>query len=292
MCDDLTEGDYARALSSGTLTRRGFAAAGGALGLTLAMPAFAHPAQAGRDVTITTPDGSAEGYFVPAAGGAKAPGVLIWPDIMGLRPAFRAMADRLAQGGRAVLVVNQFYRTTPLPILTAGEDFGQPPVRERLMALMQGLTAEGTVRDATAFAAFLAAQPEVDMARGMAVTGYCMGGPMAFRTAAALPDRVRAVATFHGGGLVTDAADSPHRLIPSARASYLVAIAANDDARAPGDKDALKTAFAAAGRPAEVEVYAGTQHGWCPIDSRVYDQPQAERAWARLGALLDGALGA
>jgi carboxymethylenebutenolidase len=243
----------------------------------------------GRDVAIATPDGSCDAYFVAPATG-KHPGVLIWPDIMGLRPAFREMADRLAQSGYAVLVVNQFYRSTKAPFLATGESFDQPEVRARIMPWTKLLTADTEFRDATAFTAFLDAQPEVDAKRGMATTGYCMGGPMVFRTAAINPKRIRVGATFHGGGLVSDKPDSPHLLVPKMKASYLIAIAASDDQRSPTDKDTLKAAFAAAKLPAEIEVYAGTMHGWCPPDSKVYDAAQAEKAWGRMLALFGAAL--
>ncbi|WP_242098045.1 dienelactone hydrolase family protein [Sphingomonas sp. CROZ-RG-20F-R02-07] len=288
MCDEHTVQDNATAL--GDVSRRTFAAMTGAAGLAmlLPVPADAKPV-AGRDVRIATPDGAADAYFVSPAGG-RHPGVLIWPDIMGLRPAFRQMADRLAQSGYAVLVVNQFYRSTKAPFLAPGGSYDQPEVRAKIMPFVQALSPGGTVRDAIAFTGFLDKQPEVDTRRGLATTGYCMGGPMVVRTAAAIPGRIRAGATFHGGGLVTDKPDSPHRLIPQTRAAYLIAIAANDDARAPTDKDVLRTAFADAGRPAEVEVYAGTMHGWCPPDSHVYDAAQADRAWGRMLALFDRAL--
>lgn len=288
MCDEHTVQDNATAL--GDVSRRTFAAMTGAAGLAmlLPVPADAKPV-AGRDVRIATPDGAADAYFAAPAGG-RHPGVLIWPDIMGLRPAFRQMAERLAQWGYAVLVVNQFYRSTKAPFLAPGESYDQPEVRAKIMPFVQALSPEGTVRDAIAFTGFLDKQPEVDTRRGLATTGYCMGGPMVVRTAAAIPGRIRAGATFHGGGLVTDKPDSPHRLIPQTKAAYLIAIAANDDARAPTDKDVLRTAFADAGRPAEVEVYAGTMHGWCPPDSHVYDAAQADRAWGRMLALFDRAL--
>lgn len=286
MCDEHTAEDNARA----GLSRRAFGAITGAAGLAmlLPVPADAKPLT-GRDVSIVTPDGTADAYFVAPSSG-KHPGVLIWPDIMGLRPAFRQMADRLAQSGYAVLVVNQFYRSTKAPFLAPGESYDQPEVREKIMPFVKALSPEGTVRDAIAFTAFIDKQPQVDTRRGLATTGYCMGGPMVLRTAAAIPGRVRAGATFHGGGLVTDKPDSPHRLIPETKASYLIAIAANDDARAPTDKDALRAAFAAAKRPAEVEVYAGTMHGWCPPDSHVYDATQANRAWDRMLVLFGKAL--
>ena len=288
MCDDHTVEDNDSAL--GGVSRRQFGTMTGAAGLLAMLPTPADAMTvAGRDVSIDTLDGKADAYFVAPAGG-KHPGVLIWPDIMGLRPAFRQMADRLAQSGYSVLVVNQFYRSTKAPFLAPGESYDQPEVRAKIMPFLKALTDDGTVRDALAFTAFLDAQPQVDRKRGMGTTGYCMGGPMVFRTAAAVPGRIRAGATFHGGGLVTDKPDSPALLIPHMKAQYLIAIAANDDARSPTDKDVLKADFAAAKLPAEIEVYAGTMHGWCPPDSRVYDAAQANRAWDRMLALFGNAL--
>ena len=205
---------------------------------------------------------------------------------MGLRPAFRQMAERLAQSGYAVLTVNQFYRSAKAPFVAPGQGFDSA-LGAKVSPWRALLTPDATARDAAAFAAFLDAQPEVDTARGIGTTGYCMGGPMALRTAAAVPGRVRAGASFHGAGLVTTDASSPHLLVPALKGGYLIAIAANDDERSPGDKDALRAAFDAAHVPAEIEVYQGTAHGWCPPDSAVYNAPQAERAWARLLNLLD-----
>jgi carboxymethylenebutenolidase len=286
MCDEHTAADNDRFLASVHPSRRQFGTLAGVAGLMAMMPVPANAAAIkGRDVAIKTPDGTCDAYFVAPANG-KAPGVLIWPDIMGLRPAFRQMADRLAQSGYAVLVVNQFYRSVKAPFLKTGEAFDQPEVRARIMPYVQALSPDGTVRDATAFTAWLDAQKEVDTKRGLATTGYCMGGPMVFRTAASNPKRVKAGATFHGGGLVGDKPDSPNKLIPQMKASYLIAIAANDDAKAPGDKDVLKADFAAAKLHAEIEVYADTMHGWCPPDSRVYNAAMAEKAWARMLALF------
>jgi len=289
MCDEFTAGDNHRHLADG-ISRRRFGAMAGAAGVTLALPSAADAMPvAGRAVSVKTPDGTADAWFVAPSSG-KHPGVLMWPDIMGLRPAFQQMARRLAESGYAVLVVNQFYRSTKAPFLAAGESFDQPDVRARIAPWRELLTPAATAADALAFVAFLDAQPQVDLRRGLASTGYCMGGPMAFRTAAARADRVHAVGSFHGAGLVGDAPDAPNKLIASTKADYLVAIAANDDARAPGDKDVLRAAFATAKRPAEVEVYAGAMHGWCPPDSKVYNPPQAERAWARMLALFKTAL--
>lgn len=290
MCDEFTAADNEAHLAGANPTRRTFGAMAGAAGLALLLPVPANAKPiAGKDVLIETPDGKADAYFVAPATG-KAPGVLIWPDIMGLRPAFRQMADRLAQSGYAVLVVNQFYRTAKAPVLAPGESYDQPEVRAKLGPFVKALSPEGTVRDALAFTAFLDAQKQVDKARGLATTGYCMGGPMVFRTAAANPGRIKAGATFHGGGLVGTMPDSPNMLIPKMKASYLIAVAANDDQRAPTDKDTLRTDFATAKLPAEIEVYEGTMHGWCPPDSHVYNQVQADKAWERMLVLFGKSL--
>ncbi|MET0309816.1 MAG: dienelactone hydrolase family protein [Sphingomonas sp.] len=288
MCDELTAEDNARYLA-GAMSRRTFGVGTAAAGVAMLLP---RPANAldvkGRDVSIQTPDGTADAYFVAPSSG-RHPAVLVWPDIFGLRPAFRQMADRLAQSGYAVLTVNQFYRSTKAPFVEPGQGF-DAALGAKVGPWRAALTADATVRDGKAFVAYLDTLPEVDRKRGIGSTGYCMGGPMVMRTAAAAPGRVRAGATFHGGGLVADGADSPHLLIPQMKAHYLIAIAENDDSRAPADKDTLRTAFAAAKLPAEIEVYKGTMHGWCPPDSKVYDQAQADRAWARLLALFGGAL--
>lgn len=290
MCNEHTAADNDRYLASVHPSRRTFGVLAGAAGMAAMLPT---PADAltvsGRNVTIATPDGSCDAYFV-APGKGKFPGVLVWPDIMGLRPAFRQMADRLAASGYAVLVVNQFYRSVKAPFLAAGESFDNPDVRARIMPYTKVLSPEGTVKDATAFTTWLDQQRQVDTRRGLATTGYCMGGPMVFRTAAARADRVRTAATFHGGGLVGDKPDSPNTLIPGMKARFLIAIAESDDQKAPGDKDVLKAAFAAAKLPAEIEVYAGTMHGWCPPDSRVYNPAQAEKAWGRMLASFTAAL--
>jgi len=242
------------------------------------------------EVQIRTPDGTADAYFVYPTKGAH-PGVLIWPDIFGLRPAFRQMGKRLAQSGYAVLVVNPFYRQQKAPTAPEHPDFNDPATRSALMALMGALTPETSFTDAKAFVAFLDSQPSVDRKRKVGTTGYCMGGPLTMRTAAAVPERVGAGGSFHGGGLVTDKPDSPHLLVPKMKAHYLFAIAENDDQKQPDAKNVLREAFAQAKLPAEIEVYAGTLHGWCPPDSQVYNPAQAEKAWSRLLVLLKSALG-
>ena len=277
-------------LRSKGLSRRLFGALTlGAGALSLLPPVAGAAEVAESEVDIKTPDGTADAYFVHPVQGAH-PGVLIWPDIFGLRPAFRQMGRRLAESGYSGLVVNPFYRKQRAPTAPERPDFEDPATRSALMALAGSLSSETAVTDARAFAGWLDAQASVDKARKLGTTGYCMGGPLVMRTAAALPDRIGAGASFHGGGLVTDKPDSPHLLIPKMKAQFLIAIAANDDERQPLVKDRLREAFAAAHLLAEIEVYAGTRHGWCPPDSRVYDQTQAEKAWSQMLALFRRAL--
>ncbi len=287
MCDVRTDADTTRYLRAKRLTRREFGAVSAGAGLAMLLP---RPVNA-QDVTeseidVTTPDGVCDSYFVHPSSGAH-PGVLIWPDAFGLRPAKRQMAKRLAESGYSVLVVNQYYRSQRAPIVDS-TDFGA--ARETLMPLMGTLNADTHMRDARAFVSFLDSQSSVDGNRKMGTMGYCMGGPITMRTAAAVPDRIGAGASFHGGGLVTDQPDSPHLLVPQMTAHYLFAIAANDDENQPEAKDVLRDTFEAAGLPAEVEVYEGALHGWCPPDTQVYHEAQAERAWDRLLALFDRAL--
>ncbi|MDP3857545.1 MAG: dienelactone hydrolase family protein [Stagnimonas sp.] len=248
-------------------------------------------ATTGTDVEIKTPAGTADAYFVHPAEG-RHPAVLIWPDIFGLRPAFKDMATRLAESGYAVLVVNPFYRSHRAPTAAERADMSNPAVRDALMTLKGSLNADTALVDAKAFVGFLDQQAAVDTKRKIGAAGYCMGGPLVLRTAAAVPERIGAAATFHGGGLATDKPDSPHLLIPGMKAQFLIAIAENDDAKEPAAKDLLRDAFAKAKLPAEIEVYAGTKHGWCPTDSRVYDRDQAEKAWGRMLALFGRALSA
>ena len=267
-------------------TRRDFAAWAASAGMLAALPGVANAvAVAERDVTIATPDGTCDAYFVAPTSG-PAPGVLVWPDIFGLRPAFRQMGRQLAESGYSVLVVNPFYRQKKAPTAPQG---GATPIGE-VLPLMQALTPATHLADAKAFVAWLDAQPEVDKARKIGTTGYCMGGPIAVRTATVAPGRVGAVGSFHGAAMVTPAPDSPHRLVAQTKAHYLIAVAENDDQRDPQAKVALRTALEAAKLPAEVEVYPAA-HGWCPPDSRVYDAAQSQRAWARLLATFKQALG-
>lgn len=286
MCNqDSFEKDRQEFERRGLVTRRQFGVLLGA-GVAMMLPRVANAARVTEsEVSITTPDGSADCYFVYPSSGI-APGVLIWPDIFGLRPAFRQMGKRLAESGYAILVVNPFYRSHKAPTAEAGT---ATPIQS-LMPLARSLTETTEMTDAKAFIGWLDTQPSVDKSRHIGTQGYCMGGPMAFRTAAAVSERVGAVATFHGGGLVTDQPNSPHLEAARSKAQFLIAIAANDDAKSPNDKTTLKETLAKANRPAEIEVYEGAAHGWCPPDSSVYNEPQAEKAWARLLVLYRKAL--
>lgn len=287
MCDDLTAHEEEQALAARGVSRREFAAVGaaGVLAAAAALPVSAKEVTVVEDtVAIPTPDGTADALFIRPARG-KHPAVILWPDIAGVRDAYRQMAKRLAANGYAVLVVNQYYRSAKAPIMNSISEWRTPAGQEKLKPMIAALSAEGIVRDAKAFVAWLDKRREVNRKRGIGSSGYCMGGPFTIRTAWAVPDRVKAAASFHGGGLVTDKPDSPHRLLAETKASYLIAVARNDDARAPADKDTFREAARAAGRPAEVEVY-NADHGWCTLDAPVYDKAEAERAWARMLVLF------
>jgi carboxymethylenebutenolidase len=286
MCDqDHFDDDLKEFEARGLVTRRQFGVLLGA-GVAMLLPQVANAVTVTEsEVTITTPDGMADCYFVRPASGT-APGVLVWPDIFGLRPAFRTMGKRLAETGYSVLVVNPFYRVKKAPTAEQGAATPIPS----LLPLAQALNETTHMTDAKAFIAWLDQQASVAKNRKIGTQGYCMGGPMAFRTSAAVPDRVGAVASFHGGGLVTPNPNSPHLQASKTKAQFLVAVAANDDMRAPEEKNVLKDTFAKANLQAEVEVYTGAAHGWCPPDSGVYNEPQAEKAWTRLLALYSKAL--
>jgi carboxymethylenebutenolidase len=281
------------------LSRRQFTAV--SLGGGLAVATGAIPAEAALPVTetnvdIKTPDGTCDAAFIHPATGAY-PGVIIWTDAFGLRPTFRDMGKRLAGEGYSVLIPNPYYRTTKAPGVSTDLNFQNPDDRAKLMALMGPLTAPGAVeRDAAVFVNFLDAQSAVRKSSKIGTTGYCMGGALTMRTAAAVPDRVGAGGSFHGGGLVTDKPDSPHLLVPKIKARYYFGIAASDDKTQPDAKDKLKAAFAAAKVPAEIEVYEGSIHGWCVPDMPmrdgmpIYSKPLAERAWGHLLGLFQTTL--
>jgi carboxymethylenebutenolidase len=286
MCDqDQFEHDRLEYEARGLVTRRQFGVLLGA-GVAMLLPKVVNAVTVtDAEVTVKTPDGTADCYFVHPASGT-APAVLIWPDIFGLRPAFRQMGKRLAESGYSVLVVNPFYRTKKAPTAEQGSATPIP----QLMPLAQSLNETTQMSDAKAFIAWLDQQASVAKNKKVGTQGYCMGGPIAFRTAAAVPDRVGAVASFHGGGLVTNQANSPHLQASKTKAQFLIEIAENDDQRSPDEKNVLKETFGKANLPAEIEVYTGAAHGWCPPDSRVYNEPQAEKAWSRLLALYGKAL--
>ena len=265
-----------------SFTRRAAVLGMSSLAAVAGFPATAFAANViESDVLVPTPDGRADAALFHPAGAGSWPAVLMWPDILGLRPVFREMGRRLASAGYTVLVPNPFYRTKRAPIVTGPFDFNDPKQVQPLMELKATLTDVAIDKDARAFIAFLDRQKQTNRRKPAGVQGYCFSGPFAFRTAAGRSDRIRAVATFHGGGLVTKEADSPHLLIPKTKASFIVAIARNDDKKQPEAKDVLKAAFTAAKRPATVEVYPA-DHGWCVAGGPAYDARSAERAWAEL----------
>ena len=290
MCDqDHYDEDLKAYRERTVVTRRKFGAMSLGAGAFAMLPRVANAAAVTEsDVKVKTPDGTADCYFVHPSAGASA-GVVMWPDILGLRPAFRDMGKRLAESGYAVLVVNPFYRGKPAPVVPAGAKFSDPAVKQIVSPLAQALNATTHVTDAKAFVAFLDAQAAVDKKRKIGTAGYCMSGPITMRTAAAVPERVGAGASFHGGSLVTKEPDSPHLLVPKMKAQYLFAIAENDDSRDPEAKNTLREAFAKAGLPAEIEVYPA-QHGWCAPDGDNYNAEQATKAWNRMLALFGKAL--
>ena len=291
MCDERTVKESNEHLNSGNeLTRREFGALSAGTGLAMLLPRAADAQDVTeQDVEVQTPDGIADCYLVHPSAGTH-PGVVIWPDILGLRPAFRQMGKRLAESGYSVLVVNPFYRSARAPVVPEGASFQDESIRNTVFPMAQALNAETHVTDARAFVDFLDTQAAVDPERKMGTTGYCMGGPITMRTAWARADRIGAGASFHGGGLVTDQPNSPHLLVAEMDVHYLFAIAENDDMNDPEAKNVLRETFATAGLPAEIEVYEGALHGWCPPDSAVYNEAQAERAWSRLLALFETAL--
>lgn len=290
MCDERYEEDVKAYQSRMGITRREFGALSVGAGMAMFLPrAEGAVAVTESEVNVKTPDGTADCYFVHPATGT-APGVVVWPDILGLRTAFRKMGKRLAESGYAVLVVNPFYRGKKAPVVPEGTVFNDPAVNNVIRPIAANLNATTHTTDAKALIAWLDSQTSVANNKKIGTTGYCMGGPIVMRTAAAVPERVGAAATFHGSPLLTAMPDSPHLLIPQMKAQFLIAVAENDDMREPNTKTTLKEGFAKANLPAEIEVYAGAQHGWCPPDSPVYNEAQAEKAWTRLLALFGKAL--
>jgi carboxymethylenebutenolidase len=292
MCDEHTEHSNDEAFDAGALSRRGF----GAMSMAALAACATSPENAKgvteQEVEITTADGTMDAHYVAPSSG-RHPAVLVWPDIMGLRPAFRVMGKRLAESGYAVLTVNPFYRIQKGQVFDATtEKFSDPPVRTRLVGLMGPTVGnpENTRKDATAAVAWLDKQSQVDVKRGIGTTGYCMGGPLVMRSMAFVPDRIKAGGSFHGGGLATAQPTSPHLLVPQMKSkAVLIAVAQNDDQADTTVKDKVKAAFDAQKIPVEVEVYPA-QHGWCPPDSQVFDQVQADKAWGRLLATFEKGL--
>ena len=293
MCDEMTEAENAAWLREKGVNRREFASIGAGVAALAVLPGCTTAGEVGsatasRTVLIDTPDGQADAFFVYPSKG-KHPAVIMWPDIAGLRDAYMTMGTRLAAAGFAVLVVNQYYRSSPAPILGSLMEWRAPAGQAKLKPMIAAITPAGTTSDAGAFVAWLDRQKEVDTKKRIGTCGYCMGGPFAVRTAFANPARVGAAASFHGGGLVGDTADAPNKLLAKTQAAYLFAIAQNDDERAPQEKTILRKAADAAGRPAEIEVYPA-QHGWCTLDAPIYDREQAEKAWGRMLALFEAHL--
>ena len=279
MCDSDNHQGF---IADTSFTRRSVVLTISSAATVASMPGLALAADVTEtDVMVPTPDGTADAVLFHPAGKGSWPAVLMWPDILGLRPVFREMGRRLAGAGYTVLVPNPFYRTKRAPIITGAFDFNKPEDRAKLNGLRESLNDAAIDRDATAFIAFLDKQQQTNKRKGAGVQGYCFSGPFAFHTGAVRSDRIRAVATFHGGGLVTKDANSPHLLIPKTKASFVVAIARNDDEKQPDAKDVLKSTFAAAKRPATVEVYPA-EHGWCVAGGGSYNEGAAEKAWAEL----------
>jgi len=289
MCDDLTNQDIEDHFRQQGITRRQFNVAGAGAALSMLLPGVANALDVvEQDVMVETPDGMADSYLVHPKEGAHA-AVIVWPDIVSIRPAFRAMGKRLAESGYSVLVVNPYYRTHKGQIVPDGKTFRDPGVRDLLMPHARSLSPETCVTDGRAYVDYLDAHSSVDTSRMIGTTGYCMTGSYVMRLAAAMPDRVGAGGSFHGGGLATDEDDSPHLLIDEMNddAGFLIAIAENDDERNPEEKTRLRKAFDEENIDAEIEVYEDTLHGWCPPDSAVYDEAKAERAWERLLVLFE-----
>jgi carboxymethylenebutenolidase len=273
-----------------TISRRTFSLGAAATAVLTSAAAHAQSQVVEKDVNVPMASGVADSALFYPAGKGPWPAVLIWTDILGLRPVFRDMGRRLAAQGYVVLVPNPFYRSQKAPIVDGSFDFNKPEDRAKVMPMAAALTQDAAFSDAKDYIAFLDKQPQTDLKHKAGVQGYCMGGPLTFRTAAIVPNRIGAAATFHGGGLVTDKPDSPHLLIPKMKATVYCAVADNDDKSQPTAKDTLKTSFAAAKVAAKVEVYTGDNHGWCVKGSQPYDEAGAERAWAELTALYKKSL--
>jgi carboxymethylenebutenolidase len=282
MCDDFIHQGLTH---DPTVSRRAFIVASSAAVILSSAGAAAHAKVVEKDVNVPMTSGASDSALFYPDGNGPWPAVLVWTDILGLRPVFREMGRRLAVEGYVVLVPNPFYRNAKAPVVDGSFDFSKPEDRAKVMPLAAALTAETNISDAKSYTDFLDQQPQTDKKKKMGVQGYCMGGPLTFRTAATVSDRIGAAATFHGGGLVTDKPDSPHLLIPKMKAEVLCCVADNDDKRDPPAKDKLKEAFAAAHLKVSVEVFDGCNHGWTVRGSQVYNEAGAERAWSELTEL-------
>ena len=275
-----------------TLSRRDFLAMSLAAGLTAA--ARTRPAKQviDRDVDVRTSDGVCDAVFIHPAKGTH-PGVLLWHDSPGLRPVIRDLGKRIAGEGYSVLVPNLFYRAHRAPVFDDSFDYANHPAdREKYARTVASFLAPGAAeRDALAYVAFLDAQRQVNRKKKIGTHGYCLGGPYIMKAAAALPDRIGAGASLHGGFLVTNKPDSPHLLAPKIKARLYFAIASDDDKREPEVKTTLREALSAAKVRAEIEVYPNALHGWCVPDSKAAeDKEDAERAWSKLVTLYKEAL--
>jgi carboxymethylenebutenolidase len=287
MCDDET---LRRMRSTPKMTRRGFAMITASAAAAAGTTAYGQAKVVEKNVDVKTADGVSDSALFYPEGRGTWPAVVVWPDIMGLRPVFREMGRRLASQGYVVLVVNPFYRSAKAAdIIAANYNFGTPEGRAKLMGFRGAITDAANDKDAVAYVAFLDSQPQTNKAKKVGVQGYCMGGPLSFRTAAAVPNRIGAVGSFHGGGLVTKEANSPHLLIGKTNARYLVAVAENDDKSDPEAKVVLRKTFDDTKRTATVEVYPAN-HGWCVPGGGAYNAAAAEKAWAELLTLYKTAL--
>ncbi len=288
MCDDFIHQGLTH---DPTVSRRTFMVSSAAtVVLSSSVAAMAQAKVVEKDVNVPMASGVSDSALFYPEGKGTWPAVLVWTDILGLRPVFREIGRRLAAEGYVVLVPNPFYRNAKAPVVDGSFDFSKPEDRSKVMPLAAALTPDASFSDAKAYTTFLDQQSQTDKKKKMGVQGYCMGGPLTFRTAATRSDRIGAAATFHGGGLVTDKPDSPHLLIPQMKATVLCCVAANDDKSAPTAKDKLKEAFAAAHLKATVEVFEGCNHGWTVRGSEVYNEAGAEQAWSELSALYKQAL--
>lgn len=288
MCDDFIHQGLTH---DPTVSRRAFVMGTAAAVMLNSTASNAQTNVVEKDVNVPMASGVSDSALFYPEGKGPWPAVLVWTDILGLRPVFREMGRRLAAEGYVVLVPNPFYRNAKAPVVDGSFDFSKPEDRAKVMPFAAALTADANISDAKAYTTFLDQQPQTDRNRKMGVQGYCMGGPLTFRTAATVSNRIGAAATFHGGGLVTDKPDSPHLMIPQMKAEVLCCVADNDDKRDPTVKDKLKEAFAAAHLKATIEVFEGCNHGWTVRGSQVYNEAGAERAWAEGSDLYKRNLG-